>query len=65
MKLFKPIDMSNPFFESMVPNPCLGLVMDFVNQQIIIGAGTHVMGMKYLGVVEHHCCCMETTSSNC
>jgi hypothetical protein len=23
------------------------------------------MGMKYLGVVEHHFCCMETTSSNC
>ncbi len=40
--------------------------MVFVNQQkLLIGVGTPIIGMKYIGVVERHCCCMETPSSNC
>ncbi len=52
--------------KSMVTKSMFGLGYGFCKPtKIIVGACTHVMGMKYLGVVEHHFCCMETTSSNC
>jgi hypothetical protein len=37
----------------------------FKQTKIIVGVGTFVMGMKYLGVVDDHWCHVETTSSNC
>jgi hypothetical protein len=58
--------MLDPFSKSMATKSMFGLTYGFCKPtKIIVGAGTHVMGMKYPRVVEHHCCCMETTSSNC
>jgi hypothetical protein len=33
--------------------------------EIVVGVGTLVLGMKYLGVANGHWCHVETTSSNC
>jgi hypothetical protein len=66
MKLFLPIDMLDLIFESMGTKSMFGLGYGFCKPtKIIVGVGTYVMGMKYPRIVEDHCCCMETTSSNC
>jgi hypothetical protein len=58
--------MLDPLSTSMATKSMFGLGYGFCKPtKIIVGAGTHVMGMKYPRVVEHHYCCMEITSSNC
>jgi hypothetical protein len=58
--------MLDPFCKSMATKSMFGRGYGFCKPtKIIVGASTHVMGMKYLRVVEDHRCFMETTSSNC